>query len=97
MPASKVAIMQEVKSYFHDIDRVVDNMCTGFYQGLDFDKTFSQLFYISLPIVFEEDNVEILRFLNFIDGKDCEPQRSLFEFIQNKFMEKRALIYNAYN
>ena len=81
--------MQEAKSHFYDIDRVVDNMCRGLYQGLDFDKSFSQLFYISLPIVFQEDNVEILRFMNYIE--------SLFEFIEDKFMEKRQGIINAYN
>tara|TARA_R110001599_G_scaffold343555_3_gene566242 strand:- start:2697 stop:2930 length:234 start_codon:yes stop_codon:yes gene_type:complete len=72
------------------IDTVVDNMCRGLYQGLDFDKPFSQLFIIALPIVFE-DNIEQLRFLNFIE------RQNLFDFIQDKFMEKREGIINAYN
>ena len=72
------------------IHRVVDNMCKGLYQGLDFDKSFSQLFIIALPIVFE-DNIEQLRFLNFIE------RQNLLDFIQDTFMEIREGIINAYN
>jgi len=72
------------------ICRVVDNMCSGLYQGLDFDKSFSQLFIIALPIVFE-DNIEQLRFLNFIE------RQNLLDFIQDTFIEIREGIINAYN
>ena len=73
------------------MDRVVDNMCRGMYQGLDFDKSFTDLFSPSIREVFENDFVEIIRFMNFIE------RQNLFDLIQDKFMDKREGIINAYN